>query len=291
MQIAVEPGKYVVAVSGGVDSMALLDILRKLPGLDLVVAHYDHGIRADSGEDRKLVASVSARYGLPFESEQGRLGKGASEAAARNARYDFLRRLMRKHGAQAIITAHHQDDLIETAVINLIRGTGRKGLTSLASRTDMLRPLLHTSKGELLEYARSNGLVWREDSTNADEAYLRNYIRRTVLPKLGNEGKQTLLRHIEKAVAHNPVIDEYLQKDLDAHRVDGGLERHWFIMLPHAVACEMMAEWLRLEGIREFDSRTIDRLVTAAKTGRPGRRVDVHAGHFLKVSRRTLGLI
>src|SRR5665213_4424111 len=108
MRIEVLPGKYALAVSGGVDSMALLDMLAKKPGVNLVVAHFNHGIRGDSGHDEKLVKQAAAAYGLIFELGAARLGKGASEAAAREARYDFLNRVMKKHQADAIISAHHQ---------------------------------------------------------------------------------------------------------------------------------------------------------------------------------------
>src|SRR5437764_343012 len=128
-----KPGKYVVAVSGGVDSVALLDMLARSDDLKLVVAHFDHGIRKDSAKDRKFVEDLAKNYDLPFVYEEGHLGSGTSEAVARGARYDFLHRVKKSHGAQAIITAHHQDDVLETAIINLLRGTGRKGLTSLTS--------------------------------------------------------------------------------------------------------------------------------------------------------------
>src|SRR5260221_102633 len=128
MELNVNPGKYIVAVSGGVDSMALLDMLVVLPGLELVVAHFERGIRADSDQDRQLVAATAARYGLPFVFMRGNLGAGVSEAAARTARYAFLGRVRGAHNAGAIITAHHQDDVIETALINLVRGTGSRGL-------------------------------------------------------------------------------------------------------------------------------------------------------------------
>src|SRR4051794_19867846 len=119
-----KPGSYVVAVSGGVDSMALLHYLQTRPGIKLTVAHFDHGIRDDSPEDRKLAQEVAKSYKLPFVYHEGRLGGEASEATARAARYDFLNKVRRSSQAQAIITAHHQDDLLETAILNMLRGTG-----------------------------------------------------------------------------------------------------------------------------------------------------------------------
>lgn len=291
MQITVEPGKYVVAVSGGVDSMVLLDLLSKQSSLELIVAHFEHGIREDSDEDRKLVQEAAQSYGLPFVSEHGKLGPNVSEAEARTARYGFLREVMRMYHTDAIITAHHQDDLVETAVINMIRGTGRKGLSSLSSQKDLIRPLLHIAKADILSYAKEHNIIWHEDSTNQNEAYLRNYVRRTILPKLGDEGRQRLLALIEKAEEHNPTIDDLLLSDIKAHETSEGLSRHWFIMLPHAVACEAMATWLRQNDIREFDSKAIDRLVVAAKVAIPGKQVDINAGCYLKVGKTTLQVI
>jgi tRNA(Ile)-lysidine synthase len=291
MQIAVKPGKYVVAVSGGVDSMVLLDLLSKQPGLELVVAHFEHGIREDSDEDRKLVQAAAQTYSLPFVSEHGNLGPRVSEAEARTARYGFLREVMRMYHTDAIITAHHQDDLVETAVINMIRGTGRKGLSSLSNQAGLVRPLLHMPKADIISYAEEHHIVWHDDSTNQDEAYLRNYVRRTILPKFGVEGRQKLLALIEKAEEHNPIIDDLLLNDIKTHETENGLSRYWFIMLPHAVACEAMATWLRTNGIREFDSKAIDRLVVGAKVAIAGKQVDINAGCYLKVGRTTLQVI
>src|SRR5690606_36249858 len=117
--VRLEPGHYVVAVSGGVDSMVLLDVLaKKYKGRGktaLTVAHFDHGIRQDSAYDRQLVSEMAAAYSLPFVFARGELGAGASEAAARAARYEFLREVQKRAGSRGIITAHHHDDAVETA--------------------------------------------------------------------------------------------------------------------------------------------------------------------------------
>jgi len=291
MQFAVKPGKYVVAVSGGVDSMVLLDLLRRQPDVSLVVAHFDHGIRDDSVRDRKLVEEAAVRYGLPCISEQGHLGSGTSEAAARTARYAFLRRVKETQGADAIITAHHQDDVLETAILNMLRGTGRKGLASLRSVQDLVRPLLHVSKDEIRAYAAEHKIRWHEDTTNSDDAYLRNYIRHRLMPRLGETGKAQLLEHVEAAAALNLDIDELLLRDLQAQPSPSIVNRYWFIMLPYDVSGEAMAAWLRLNGITQFDRRTIERLVIAAKVAAPGKEIDVNAAYLLKVSKKELRLL
>src|SRR5690554_6827257 len=102
--------KYIVAVSGGVDSMVLLDMMHSRGDAEIIVAHFDHGIREDSAEDAEFVAKAAEGYGYLFESTREELGKNASEALAREKRYAFLRDLAKKYDAQ-IVTAHHLDDL------------------------------------------------------------------------------------------------------------------------------------------------------------------------------------
>jgi tRNA(Ile)-lysidine synthase len=256
----------------------------------LVVAHLDHGIRPDSAQDRNLVQGAAARYGLPFVFHEGRLGAGASEAEARHARYDFLRRVQRGAGARAIITAHHQDDLLETAIINILRGTGRKGLTSLGNRHDLYRPLLQVPKSELVAYARDQGLVWREDSTNENEAYLRNYVRRRLLTRFDQPARTRFLRHMSDMAATNQELDSLLATQLHTQPVAGRLERHWFNNLPHSVAREVMAAWLRAHEIRGFDSKMLERLVIAAKVAAAGKQFHIMNDAMMDVSAGYLAL-
>lgn len=284
------PGSYVVAVSGGVDSMVLLHALRQQTGLELVVAHFDHGIREDSAEDRKFVQTYANDNGLKFIYEKGRLGKGASEATAREARYRFLRKVMKDTGSRAIVTAHHQDDVLETAIINLLRGTNRKGLTSLASRGDLERPMLNVPKRDILTYAKDHGLQWREDSTNQDTDYLRNYVRHQLLPRLDEAGRTQLWEIISTARATNRELDNLLTNELQLKSDKQGLDRTWFTQLPHAVARETMAAWLRGQGLRDFDSKALERLVVAAKTAEPGKTFDVLHGTRLTVGSKHLAL-
>jgi tRNA(Ile)-lysidine synthetase-like protein len=284
-----EPGKYVVAVSGGVDSVVLLHALQARPELRLIVAHFDHGIRPDSGEDAEFVQQLSQQYDLPFVSARAELGQGASEETARQARYQFLRAAKAEQAAKAIITAHHQDDVLETAVINMIRGTSRKGLSSLGQTTELRRPLANITKEDILAYAKKHSLVWHEDSTNADDRYLRNHIRHNVLPRLSQEQRQNLVKHISDAAQQNQALDELFRQYL-SQQVDNRLDRKQFIMLPHTIAREVMAAWLRANNIREFDSNTLERAVWAAKTFHSGQQAAMLAGAHLVVSADHLAL-
>jgi tRNA(Ile)-lysidine synthetase-like protein len=284
------PGSYVVAVSGGVDSVALLHALHDQPGLKLVVAHFDHGIREDSGEDRAFVQELAGRYTLPFVYDQGQLGAGASEAHARAARYGFLHKVQTAGGAGAIITAHHQDDVLETAIINMLRGSGRKGLSSLSSRPGLARPLLSTPKRDLIAYAKDQGLQWREDSTNQNQAYLRNYIRHTILPRFSAKDLDRLLELITSLHKINQELDSLIINQLHLQSVAGKLDRTWFNHLPHDASREVLAAWLRVHGVRDFDSKTLERLVVAAKVAAGGKLFPIRDGVTMQVQTDHLAL-
>lgn len=290
MDIDLPAGRYVVAVSGGVDSVVLLHLLKSRPGVKLTVAHFDHGIREDSAEDRQLVQALAREYGLPFVYHAGNLGARASEAQAREARYAFLHQVRKASGANAIITAHHQDDVLETIILNLLRGTGRRGLSSLKSSDIVNRPLLHVPKKELLRYASREGLRWHEDSTNSDEKYLRNYIRKYILPRFAEHDREALAILSGWAGKLNKQIEEQASNYLHLQPAAHVLDRHSFIMLPHAVAREIMAEWLLRHTGAELSRKLLERLVVAAKTGKSGTKVDIDKNHWLQISRTQLAL-
>ncbi len=275
MKLKVKPGKYVVAVSGGVDSAVLLDLLAENPKLELIVAHFDHGIRSDSTEDRQFVATLSQKYGLKFEFGEGKLGSQASEEEARRARYKYLQQIRKKYGATGVMTAHHQDDAVETLALNTLRGTRRKGMSSLKSTDRIYRPLLGYTKSEIINEARRRGLQWREDSTNVDEKYTRNWIRRKVLPKLSRKQRQKLATIYESARQRNETLDLAIKRQLKQLKVGESLQRQKLIMLPYIVACEVMAAWLADSGVKEVDRKRVHYLVVGVKTLAPGKQVSV----------------
>jgi tRNA(Ile)-lysidine synthase len=287
---ALQPGTYVVAVSGGVDSMALLDMLAHQKDVKIIVAHFDHGIRSDSDLDRKLVANAAKKYKLPFVYERGNLGAGTSEDTARKARYAFLRKVQKDAKADAIVTAHHQDDALETAILNILRGTGRKGLSSLRDRRDLRRPLLKTAKADLKKYAQEQGIAWREDSTNLDTAITRNYVRHVLLPRIGENGRKKLRDIVTHIAVLNKAIDRDIHIYLHTQPSRQSLDRHSFILLSHDLALEIMAEWLRTHGIKQFDRKLLESVVTQAKVLAPGKKIDINAEYCILVGKETLVL-
>lgn len=290
-------GVYVAAISGGVDSMALLHMLNEqrvksqASPLIIVVAHLDHGMRDDSQEDRKLVQEIAAGYGMPFVYDEAELGSSASEATARQVRYEFLNKVATNSTAQAIITAHHEDDAIETAILNISRGSGRKGMTALSSSDKLLRPLLKVSKKDLLKYAQDNSLKWREDSTNSDTKYKRNHVRHNIVGKFDNKTKDELKHLIHKTRLANDEIDAILNKMLNEHLTDNNLDRQWLIGLPHNVGREVLATWLRRSNLRDFDKKTLERLLVGAKVSKAGAKIEVIKNAKMLVKKDELCLV
>jgi tRNA(Ile)-lysidine synthase len=183
------------AVSGGADSVALLDVLRALaPGLDVTLraVHVDHGLRGESGADATFVTDLCRAWGIPLRVERvevARSGPRASweglEAAARRARYAAFRRAAAATGADRVATAHTVDDQAETLVMRLLEGAGPRGLGGIAPvRGAYVRPLLETRRAEVEAHLRARGIAWVDDYTNRDPRFFRNRVRADVLPFL-----------------------------------------------------------------------------------------------------------
>jgi tRNA(Ile)-lysidine synthase len=184
-----EPGeRVVVAVSGGPDSLALLSILREiLPAvpLHLTVAHFDHGWRPDSADDRNFVASIAATWGFDFRTARASDDIPHTENAAREARYAFVRSVAADTNSTAIALGHTQDDQVETLLLHLLRGSGSRGLAAMRRReADLARPLLDTSRKEIEAYLTRLHLTPRRDASNEDPRFTRNRMRQQVLPAI-----------------------------------------------------------------------------------------------------------
>jgi tRNA(Ile)-lysidine synthase len=186
--LTLSEGRALVAVSGGPDSVVLLDLLRRstdLHRLELVVAHFDHGISAASAEVALAVQALAASWGLAVECGRGALGNRAGETAARAARYAWLESVRLRRGARTVFTAHHADDQIETILMRLLAGSGPAGLAGMASVSGTLvRPLLPFRREALACYAREAALTVWLDPANRDPRHLRSWVRCELLPEL-----------------------------------------------------------------------------------------------------------
>lgn len=180
---------YLLAVSGGVDSMVMLDVFRKLE-LKFKVAHCNYQLRGeDSNKDAQLVADVCTQlnielFSTAFDTNQILEEKGGSiQEVARDLRYTWFEEIMPAYGH--LVTAHHLNDNIETFFINLSRGSGLKGLSGIPEKNDyLIRPFLNTSKHDFLTHAEEHDLEWREDESNKSDKYLRNIYRNQIIPAI-----------------------------------------------------------------------------------------------------------
>lgn len=219
--------KLVLAVSGGVDSVVLLHVMYQQMGKEnLIVAHVNHGMRQSAKRDCLFVEHLAKQYGIRFETNSD-LPELFSENDARVFRYQFLEMIATKYGANYILTAHHQDDQVETFLWRLMRGDGVNGLLgmpqqrALSDSVMLYRPLLSWSKVEIVEYAQLHQLDHVEDETNTQPIYTRNRLRQHVVPLLRQEQQRfdahvialqheltDMLRVVEDVLLQEPYVKE-----------------------------------------------------------------------------------
>lgn len=224
--ISIEGKKICVCFSGGADSVALLeamcDINRKLPFF-LCAVHVNHHIRgAEAESDEQFCKAFCEKRNVPFYSfgvyavEEAEKTGCSLEAAARKLRYEAFEMLKERENIDYFLTAHHGNDWAETVVFNMVRGCSVSGLCGIPHVRDFyLRPLIYCSKEEILEYVTREGSAYVEDSTNSDEAYTRNYIRRSLLPsfeRINSNYLSAILRLSESAVQDEDYFREQLDK-------------------------------------------------------------------------------
>jgi len=216
----IDPGdRVIVAVSGGPDSICLLHILNRLRAeldINLVVAHYDHGLRPSSDKaETRMVRDFAESLNLPFETEKStsllQSSGGSLEERARDERYAYLERLRQRLGAQKIALGHNFDDQGETVIMRLLRGSGPSGLGAIPPVRDgkIIRPLIETKRKEIEAYLESLHLTYVVDQSNYDTRFLRNKIRLEVMPAL-LQLQPKLLEHLARTAEILRTDDEYL---------------------------------------------------------------------------------
>lgn len=224
--------KKILAVSGGIDSMALLERFFRDEPENIVVAHFNHGTRTSADLDEQFVFSRCKELKVPFETMKIMLGEGVSEELARQKRYDFLYHVANKYHGE-IYTAHHLDDLIESIAINLIRGTGWRGLTPFSDNR-IHRPFIERGfyKTDILRFAAENKVLFREDPTNSTDDYLRNRVRSRLLIMSRVEKKRLIDFYKRQAIIRHEVeelcgslFNFLLIKD-SSHEINGGVDLH-----------------------------------------------------------------
>lgn len=291
-----QAGRILVAVSGGVDSLALLVAAAGVAGDRTGVASLDHGLRAEAATEVERVRELARSLGLAFHTESLHLRPGPGlESRARAARYAALERIAREHGYGAIATAHTADDQAETLLMRLARGSALRGAGAI--RTDaprLLRPLLGVRRTDTAAVVAGAGLVPAQDPTNADPRFFRTRIRHQVLPALreaaGPSVVERLARFARSAAEDEELLARQAAQALERVRDGAGLDAVGVRALPWPIRARVLRAWLEALGhpvsdrlLREV-AGAIDR---GGRTGLPGRAVLSTEGSWVRVLPRT----
>lgn len=198
--------RLLIAVSGGADSVALLHGVSELRAelrLSLAVAHVDHGLRRSSATDARFVSALAEKFALPvFVKKCRKAPKGANvEAWGRDQRYRFFTQILRRYRFDYVITAHTADDAAETLLMRLVSNKELRGILAADKERRCLRPLLTVTRAEVQRYCIARGIRFREDPTNRDETFLRNRVRRRLIPLLAKEFDPHITLVLERRAA------------------------------------------------------------------------------------------
>jgi tRNA(Ile)-lysidine synthase len=269
--------RYLIGVSGGRDSVALLQALTNLGYHRLLVCHLDHQLRGRASTvDAKFVSALAAKLNL--ESEIGRTDVGALarrtkqsiETAGRNARYDFFAGIARRRRCRTIFLGHHAGDLVETFLFNLFRGAGPAGLTGMrqvATRNvdgvqlTIVRPLLGATREEIDAYLKSHRLEYREDATNETLGPLRNRIRHRVIPYIEKQLGRNVRGALWRAATISADEAEWAETLVDSPSTSKSeLSLRELRKQPRALQRRTIHLWLQTRGIVSLDFETIERV-------------------------------
>lgn len=289
----------VLAVSGGLDSMALLDAaVATTPRSRLLVATFDHGSGPYSARAARFVAARALALGVPVVVGHSTFAEGArssppSEAEWREARWAFLHDVALRTGG-TIVTAHTRDDQVETVLMRILRGAGARGIAGLYAESAVRRPLLGASRRELTAYAEMHGVSWVEDPSNASRRFFRNRVRLDLLPALRRERpglEEELLSLATRAADWRREVDEVVDREVE-HRARGAVLDVAADSLAGYSRESLAVVWPALAaraGIA-LDRRGAGRLVEFTIEGRVGARIQLAGGWEVARGRKLLEL-
>ena len=297
--------KYLVGVSGGRDSVALLELLGNAGYRKLVVCHFNHGLRGrQSGQDAAFVRRLAEKKGFAFELEKVEVAKLAKqrkisvELAAREGRLEFFAAVSAAHRCPRVILGHHADDQVETIIMNLFRGAGAEGLEGMRECSsqnvegrdlELIRPLLGWWREDIDSLIEQRGLSFREDLSNRERTFLRNRVRHELVPSLarifGRDVRAAVARLGELSAGENaffrglleelPVDDDEVSLRL-FRKQDCAVQRRW------------AREWLRAQGIADVGCREVEEVrLLAVRSGAPAK-INLSQGRF---ARRRAGVL
>lgn len=270
-----ERSEFILAVSGGLDSMVLLKAMQKLkPQAQLIVAHFHHGESDDSeikiyrAQALRIVKTYCDSHNLKFFLDKS-ADKLSSEDEFRKKRLQFFSKVKADFPQAIFATAHHKDDLLETWLLKMIRGTGAESLENFKFwNQKVLRPLLSFTKAEILNYAQAEALAWVDDPSNQQNDYLRNWLRNEWLKSLADKipGSidnltNSLQRLIEEVKVDDRVIDINYDFNSEGISTKALIDRTEFLQLNHSDQFKTLAKALKGIGQREFSQGQLEEIM------------------------------
>lgn len=271
--------RVLLAVSGGLDSVVMTHLFFRA-GLPFGIAHVNFGLRgAESDADEQLVRDFAEQFAVPFYSVQFDTDRLAAEqrksiqVLARELRYNWFAQVAREHGYTLIATAHHQNDVLETLLLNLARGTGLTGLRSIPIRQgNIIRPMWSLSRMAIKDYAVDGDLEWRDDRSNDEDKYSRNKIRHHIVPvleKLNPNLLQTLAHTLERLRATDTLVQESVEQARHVCIREEGLFQLIDLekLLEQTEWPFQLSEWLGEWGFSYAQSRQVAQVVQSQETG------------------------
>lgn len=270
--------KYLIGVSGGRDSVALLHLLHSAGFRKLVVCHLNHALRGRaSAQDAAFVKRLAKELDYPCEVQRTDVKRLASknkisiEVAAREARHQFFAQMSKTHRCSRLFLAHHADDQVETVLINLFRGSGLRGIAGMRAeaghkidgvKLKFLRPMLEMWRKEIDDYLQSNGFTYRDDASNDSDFALRNRVRHGLLPELKKmferDVRGAVYRLSHMAESENDALDALIDRDYPEFCQKEKLSVKALRALPDALQRRMIREWLGNSGITGTGYREIE---------------------------------
>jgi len=267
--------RYLIGVSGGRDSVALLHWLVDLGYHKLIVCHLDHQLRGRSSRaDARFVENLAGKYDVGLDLALANVRALAErknmsiETAAREARYKVFAKIAKKRRCRTIFLAHHADDLVETFLINLFRGSGSAGLAGMREVSTrriedvdltIVRPLLSVWRDEIDSYVRERRLKFREDASNKNLALLRNRIRRRIIPYLEKSLGRSIRQNIWRTAVIAAEEENWIESQLpNAMGVDLSVKE--LRKLPLAFQRRQILKWLRAQNVFEIGFEVIERV-------------------------------
>ncbi len=267
--------KYILACSGGADSVFLGEILCQTGFKNIIIAHFNHQLREkEADRDEKFSQKMAKKWSYDFISEKWQKPE-QSEEKARKARYNFLYKIYKQKKANFILLAHHFDDNAETILFNLLRGTGLKGASGIKKQDGVLiRPLLDIKKTEIIKYLEKNKIPFQTDSSNFESTFTRNFLRNELFPLIEKrfpEAKNSLARFGAILKNSQDLIEQKAQKWLQKNQSETtGINRKKFLNQPKIIQAEILRIFWQPASL-EFEQ--IENLLQFIKTANSNKKI------------------